>query len=148
MNSKESYTVLLKGALAEFLEQALVYLKDPKKLSRLLTAVLTYADENKNAVRTFFKDVLLLWEMLNAWFRREYRAIPKKTIVLIVAALIYFVSPIDLIPDWLPGGFIDDAALITWVIQSIASDIKKFKSWKKRRKNRRETHDRSKRYVL
>jgi uncharacterized membrane protein YkvA (DUF1232 family) len=80
------------------------------------------------------KDILLLWEMLNAWFKGEYKDIPKKTIVLIITALIYFISPIDLIPDWLPGGFIDDAALVTWVVQSISSDIQKFKIWKKKAK--------------
>jgi uncharacterized membrane protein YkvA (DUF1232 family) len=69
--------------------------------------------------------------MLNAWFKGEYKDIPKKTIVLIITALIYFISPIDLIPDWLPGGFIDDAAVITWVLQSMSSDVQKFKAWKK-----------------
>ncbi|MGA3286883.1 MAG: DUF1232 domain-containing protein [Bacteroidota bacterium] len=134
MSAKKAFAGLLKGILAKYLKAALVYLKNPKKLSRLLTAVLVYAMENKGAVKTFLKDILLLWEMLNAWFKGEYKDIPKKTIVLIITALIYFISPIDLIPDWLPGGFIDDAALITWVLQSMSLDIHKFKIWKKKGK--------------
>jgi uncharacterized membrane protein YkvA (DUF1232 family) len=134
MSAKKSLPGLLKGTLSKFIKEALFYLKDPKKLSRLLTSVLTYAKKNKGAVGAFLKDVLLLWEMLNAWFKGEYKAIPKKTIILITVALIYFVSPLDLIPDWLPGGFIDDAALLAWVMQSIASDIHKFKVWKKRQR--------------
>jgi uncharacterized membrane protein YkvA (DUF1232 family) len=132
MSAKKSLPGLLKGTLAKFIKEALLHLKDPKKLSRLLKSVLTYAKKNKSAVQAFLKDVLLLWEMLNAWFKGEYKAIPKKTIILIIVALIYFVAPLDLIPDWLPGGFIDDAALLAWVMQSIASDIHKFKAWKKR----------------
>jgi uncharacterized membrane protein YkvA (DUF1232 family) len=131
MSAKKEFAGLLRGTLAKFLKEALVYLTNPKKLSRLLTAVIVYARKNKNAVKTFLKDILFLWEMLNAWFNGEYKDIPKKTIVLIITALIYFISPIDLIPDWLPGGFIDDAALITWVLQSMSSDVQKFKTWKK-----------------
>jgi uncharacterized membrane protein YkvA (DUF1232 family) len=132
MSAKKEFVGLLRGILAQYLKEALVYLKNPKKLSRLLTAVIVYTRKNKNAVRTFLKDILLLWEMLNAWYKGEYKNIPKKTIALIITALIYFISPIDLIPDWLPGGFIDDAALITWVLQSINSDIQKFVTWKKK----------------
>ena len=134
MSTKKAFAGLLKGTLAKFLIEALVYLKTPKKLSRLLTAVIAYAGENKNSVRTFLKDIFLLWEMLNAWSKGKYKDIPKKTIVLIITALIYFISPIDLIPDWLPGGFIDDAAVITWVLQSMSSDVQKFKAWKKKDK--------------
>jgi uncharacterized membrane protein YkvA (DUF1232 family) len=134
MSAKKEFAGLLRGILAKYLKEAIVYLKNPKKLSRLLTAVIVYTKKNKNDVNTFLKDILLLWEMLNAWFKGEYKDIPKKTIVLIITALIYFISPVDLIPDWLPGGFIDDAALITWVLQSISSDIQKFKIWKKKDK--------------
>jgi Uncharacterized conserved protein len=131
MSTKKTFAGLLRGTLAQYLKEAFVYFKNPKKLSWLLTAVIVYARKNKKAVKTFLKDILLLWEMLNAWFKGEYKDIPKKTIVLIITTLIYFISPIDLIPDWLPGGFIDDAALVTWVVQSISSDIQKFKVWKK-----------------
>ncbi len=132
MRVQKTFTGLLKGTLAQYLREALIYLKNPKMLSRLLSAVISYAKKNKTEVRSFLKDIQLLWEMLNAWFKGEYKDIPKKTIILIVTALLYFISPIDLIPDWLPGGFIDDAALITWVLQSVNSDIQKFKIWKKK----------------
>jgi len=43
----------------------------------------------------------------------------------IAAALLYFVSPLDLIPDFLPGGYLDDAAVIAAAfkgVQDIISD--------------------------
>jgi uncharacterized membrane protein YkvA (DUF1232 family) len=131
MSGKKAFAGLLRGILAQYLKEAFAYLKNPKKLSWLLSTVIVYARKNKKVVKTFLKDILLLWEMLNAWFKGEYKDIPKKTIVLIITALIYFISPIDLIPDWLPGGFIDDAAVITWVLQSMSSDVQKFNIWKK-----------------
>ena len=79
MSAKKEFAGLLRGTLAKFLKEALVYLTNPKKLSRLLTAVIVYARKNKNAVKTFLKDILFLWEMLNAWFNGEYKDIPKKS---------------------------------------------------------------------
>jgi uncharacterized membrane protein YkvA (DUF1232 family) len=130
MNKKSEFAGLLKGMLAKNLKEAIVCLKNPKKLSRLLTAVIVYVRKNKIAAKSLLNNILLLWEMTNAWFKREYKDIPKKTIALVITALIYFITPIDLIPDWIPGGFLDDAALVTWVIQSINNDIRKFETWK------------------
>ena len=92
MKAQNAIAGLLRGTLSKFLKDALVYLKNPQKLSQLLAAVIVYTRKNKNAVKSFLKDILFLWEMLNAWFRGEYKEIPKKTIVLIVTALLYFIG--------------------------------------------------------
>ena len=133
MGGRKWFGSLRRGPLGESLKKALKHIKDPRKLSRLLTAVLGYAKKNRKVVETFRNDVFLLWEMLNAWRKGEYKAIPKQTLLLITAALICFVSPVDLIPDALPGGFLDDAAVITWVIDSVRSDTEAFKAWKEGR---------------
>ena len=49
---------------------------------------------------------------------------------MIVASLIYFVSPIDLIPDFILGlGFIDDATVLAWTIRACAADLAAFIAW-------------------
>ncbi len=51
---------------------------------------------------------------------------------LIIASIIYFVTPIDLIPDFIIGlGFIDDAAILTWTFNAIRNDINSFVEWEK-----------------
>ena len=61
---------------------------------------------------------------------REYLDTPWQTIVLITAALIYFVSPFDAIADFIPIiGFVDDAAVISVVLASISKDVEKFIAW-------------------
>ena len=48
-----------------------------------------------------------------------------KSSLLIVGALVYFISPIDMIPDFLiPLGFTDDIAVVAGVITKLGSDIK------------------------
>lgn len=44
-----------------------------------------------------------------------------------LCSFIYFVSPIDLIPDFILGlGLIDDATVLAWTIRACASDLAAF----------------------
>jgi uncharacterized membrane protein YkvA (DUF1232 family) len=73
----------------------------------------------------------LLFDLVTAWRKGEYRKIPKGSIVMVIATIIYFVSPIDLVPDFLVGlGILDDAAVIGFTLKQISSDLEKFKLWK------------------
>ncbi|MGE8043465.1 YkvA family protein [Pseudomonas monteilii] len=76
-------------------------------------------------------DVKLMQSLCLAWWRGEYRDISKKSIITIVAGLLYFVSPLDAIPDWLLGvGFLDDIAVLGWVIKTVGDELNKFKTWR------------------
>ena len=49
----------------------------------------------------------------------------------IIAALIYFFSPVDLIPDCIPGiGLLDDAAVIGIAIKAVDNDLQAYREWK------------------
>ncbi len=49
-----------------------------------------------------------------------------------VAGLLYFVSPLDAIPDWLLGvGFLDDIAVLGWVLKAVGDELNRFKDWRK-----------------
>jgi len=55
---------------------------------------------------------------------------PLDSLLMVVAAVIYFVSPIDLIPDSIPVlGLIDDAAVITCVARANVTLISNFRKW-------------------
>lgn len=123
-------------ALQKYYKTASSYFANPAKIKKLLAAVGAYIVKNKGSLKQIIKDVKLLLEMIKSWYTGKYTAFPKKTVVLMIAALIYFVSPFDLIPDFLLGGFIDDAAVIIWVFSSIADDVKKYKAWKSRKKRK------------
>jgi len=79
----------------------------------------------------FFDNLKILFEMFKAYLQGFYKEIPWQTITMIVAALVYFVSPIDVIPDFILGvGYADDAVVITFVFKSVNDDIQKFERWK------------------
>ncbi|MFE4525456.1 YkvA family protein [Cytobacillus firmus] len=51
--------------------------------------------------------------------------------IFIIASILYFVSPIDLVPDFLIGmGILDDAAVLGFAVSQISGELEKFKDWK------------------
>ena len=49
---------------------------------------------------------------------------------MVVAAIIYFVSPFDLIPDSIPVfGLVDDATVLAFVARSNLTLISNFRKW-------------------
>lgn len=84
------------------------------------------------ALANLWDDLKLLVAMLRDHVSGTYRQVPFGTIAAVAAALLYFVSPIDVIPDVIPGiGFIDDAAVLTMCLKMIEQDLLKYRGWKR-----------------
>jgi uncharacterized membrane protein YkvA (DUF1232 family) len=74
----------------------------------------------------------VLGRMSKAYALGHYRALPWKTILIILASIIYFLNPLDLIPDMLPVvGLTDDFGILVLVYNSIREEIDKFLLWEK-----------------
>jgi uncharacterized membrane protein YkvA (DUF1232 family) len=72
--------------------------------------------------------------MLKDYWNGEYREVPWGIIASIVVVLIYILSPIDLIPDFIPGaGYIDDVGLLGFVWKFISYDVEKYCQWREGR---------------
>lgn len=85
---------------------------------------------HEKAVEKVREDFGVMLRLSKSWAKREYRHIPWKSLLYAVAAIIYFVNPIDLIPDAIPGiGFIDDVAVIGAVVNAIRGDLEQFLHW-------------------
>lgn len=64
-------------------------------------------------------------DLLAAWFCARDPATPRRVRMTLLAALGYFVLPVDAIPDIMPLlGFTDDAAVIAAAIAAVAGSIK------------------------
>ena len=70
--------------------------------------------------------------LVRSYVKKEYTEIPLGSIVGIISALIYILSPVDLVPDTVPGaGYIDDAAvLIVCLKAGVEDDIKDYQKWR------------------
>lgn len=79
-------------------------------------------------------DLPLLFRLLKAWKNGSYRGLSVRTLASLVVALIYVLSPVDLIPDFIPGvGLIDDAAVLGLLLHSMAQDLAAFRLWEQNR---------------
>lgn len=106
--------------------------QDPGQTEKLIRSAERKAARNENAIRQVYNYVVSFSRLLRAYARREYTVVPWGSIILITIALIYFVSPIDLIPDFVLGGFIDDIALIASIVKQVQSDLDAFRAWETR----------------
>ena len=124
-----------ESSIKEYISKAKKIINDDEKLKKLIEDVLKKLKEVSSDKKTSAKlnDSLRLFiRIINAYNSKEYTYVPWKTICLIVAGLIYFIYPVDLIPDFIPvSGLIDDVALIAWIYESIQDDIEKFLEWEK-----------------
>ncbi len=82
-----------------------------------------------------FENFKLMWSLLQDYWAREYTDVPWKLIAAIGFAVAYLVSPLDIIPDFLPVmGFVDDATVFAMVVSTFQSELNDYKEWKKNRK--------------
>lgn len=58
----------------------------------------------------------LTHKVLQLWYVLQKPEVPYPIKATIVGALMYFILPVDSIPDFLPGGFVDDMAAIAFAL--------------------------------
>ena len=78
----------------------------------------------------WWQDLRLMVSLLNDYRKGNYSAVPWKVIAAIVAALVYFVSPVDVVPDFLPlAGYLDDALVIKLALDLARADLARYSQW-------------------
>ncbi|MBX3349768.1 MAG: DUF1232 domain-containing protein [Nitrospira sp.] len=81
-------------------------------------------------------DLPLLIRLLNAWKRGSYRGLSVRTLASVAVGILYILSPVDAIPDFIPGiGLIDDAAILALLLHSLAQDLAAFREWEQNRRS-------------
>ena len=77
------------------------------------------------------EELATLIALLKAWVNGDYRQIATRSLVTIIAAVLYFVVPFDLLPDFIAAiGLLDDAAVIGYVIGVVRDEMTQFERWR------------------
>ena len=80
--------------------------------------------EKTGFLSQYWEDIKTSFALIRDWFNGSYDKVPARMIVSLAGALIYLVSPLDLIPDWVPmAGLVDDAAMLAFVFQLSKVDL-------------------------
>lgn len=105
-------------------------LKDKKKLENFLERLEKKLSKIPLAGK-YLADVPVLISWVKSYADKEYTEIPIGTIIAIISALIYVLSPIDIIPDVLPAiGISDDAAVVAFALKFVHDDVEEFRVWR------------------
>ncbi|HSJ69991.1 MAG TPA: YkvA family protein [Anditalea sp.] len=115
-----------------FEDRAQTIAQSKTKLNYLLHSVsekLQKFAENPQ-VRELTEHVEVLYRMVKAHINGTYTGLSSRSVGLIALGLIYFITPVDLIPDFIPFiGYVDDMSVLLAVGKSLQTDIVKFRVW-------------------
>jgi uncharacterized membrane protein YkvA (DUF1232 family) len=107
------------------------YARDPRQLRQLVEdAVGKISVIPRGPFTDTWPYLMAMIRLIRDYHRAEYRDISEQNLRIIVAAILYFVSPFDVIPDWVPVlGHIDDAFVIALALKSVRLDLDTFMAW-------------------
>jgi uncharacterized membrane protein YkvA (DUF1232 family) len=105
--------------------------RDPQRLRKLVEdAVGKISILPRGPFAETWPYLMAMIRLIRDFHRAEYRDISESNLLIIVAAILYFVSPFDVIPDWVPVlGHIDDAFVISLALKSVRADLDTFMAW-------------------
>ncbi|TRZ38911.1 DUF1232 domain-containing protein [Niallia circulans] len=117
-------------------KKAAALVEQPARLAGLLKKAIPKASSKRRGLSPVWEKLQLLFSLVRAYQDGTYRSISKKSMVLIVAGILYFISPIDLIPDFIFGlGIVDDALVLKYVLQAVNQELITYKNWKDHKQN-------------
>ena len=119
-----------KEAVRELTGRAEEMLKDPSKVEEMLQQL----EAKMKAVPTIgeaLSRLPLMISMIRAYIRKEYTAVPTKTIASMLGAVLYLLIGKDLIPDRTPLiGLADDIAVVGVALKLNEAELNTYSAWR------------------
>jgi uncharacterized membrane protein YkvA (DUF1232 family) len=82
-------------------------------------------------------DLAATWRMIRAYLRGDYRDVRLRNVLAVVTGVLYFLTPIDLIPDvFLLLGLTDDVLVVSLVFTVLRRELAGFRVWERQRAGR------------
>lgn len=107
--------------------------KDKTRISTVVSNArdkLLRVTQNSEEFQEFRAKIDVLLRMAKSHISGEFKAFSWRTILLIVFGLLYFIAPLDVIPDFLPVlGYSDDVSIVYFIFQKLSDDISRFHEW-------------------
>jgi uncharacterized membrane protein YkvA (DUF1232 family) len=112
-------------------DKAKEYLNNREKTDGLLSKAIRKANEKKGTLGEAWDKLQLFFELIKSYSNGEYKNVSNNTLITVIGAILYFISPIDLIPDFIVGlGIFDDAAVIGYTLKKVSKELDEYKKWK------------------
>ena len=117
-----------------FLKKAAKFLGTPGRIYTLITEAYAKSD-NINSVSSISvklkSQIFGLFDLVKDYVKGDYKELETKDVVMIIAGIIYLVSPLDLVPDFIPVvGLLDDISILSFIISKLSNEIDAYLLWK------------------
>ncbi|TKD68692.1 YkvA family protein [Pseudalkalibacillus hwajinpoensis] len=123
---------MVKSVFKRMTKKAVSVVKDKDQLNEISVDSLKKGAlyKGRKGMDEMWVDVKTFSRLVQEVRKGSYRDISKKSVIMIVGALLYFISPIDAVPDLLAGvGLLDDVAVIGFVASQLKQELEKFREW-------------------
>ena len=122
----------LEAELAQAVKSAKFYVEDPQRLRALFQeAAKQAASLPRDPFQETWPYFQTMLRLIRAYYQGDYHNVAESTLVVIIAAIIYVVNPLDLIPDAIPAlGFLDDATVLALAVRRTRQTLDDFMTWK------------------
>ena len=114
---------------AAWLKLAKKFIGDNAKLNALASEAVRYVGKKRGGMAEIKDDVLLLCNYVRDVATGRYKGYKVWHLTVIVAAIIYLISPIDVIPDFIVGGFLDDMSVIAWAFSQVGKELQTYRNF-------------------
>jgi uncharacterized membrane protein YkvA (DUF1232 family) len=121
----------LDAEFATAVVSAKTYVGDPARLRGLFDEaakeIVSMPRQPFGGTWPYFQTMLRL---IRAYSEGRYRDVPESTLIVMVAAIVYLVNPLDVIPDALPAlGYLDDATVVALAVRRSREALDDFMTW-------------------
>ena len=123
MNAEEEIDKKAKGMSREDIGDIVAQEKKAERMAK------------KGFLSQYWKDIKTSFALLKDWYMGNYKKIPFRMVASIAGAMLYLVSPLDVVPDWIPfGGLLDDALVLAAIFALSRNDLDEYTIWAGRQK--------------
>jgi uncharacterized membrane protein YkvA (DUF1232 family) len=112
------------------LKDAQNVIEDKSRLNKLIDTFSSKLSKAKltTKLKAILDDTHTAVALLKAWITGDYRDISTQSIIYLVGGILYFIMPIDAIPDILISvGLLDDISVLGFIFASLTDELTKFK---------------------
>lgn len=114
-----------------WLSKAEKCIDNPEKVKELLDKTSKYRD--KKGLAKVKDEFIRLCNYIRDVTTGKHKDYSGWSLTLIVASIIYVVSPLDIIPDFLVGaGLIDDVAIVLWTFKKLKEELDNYRKYQER----------------
>lgn len=101
------------------------YIGKTSKILNLIGYLQPYL--HKDGLKAAKEDMILLIDYITDVAKGNYTDYNVNRLLIVIAALLYVIDPIDMVPDFIIGGFLDDVTVIGWAITKVAQELEDYK---------------------